>query len=182
MTVDEPLSSASESSPCPGEGLLQAFDAMRDELFRKLYAVLGNYEDAQDTLQVAFLRCWETRARLAAVRNLRGWICRVSLNAACDLRRRLRHRRGSPLSVVEETAACARPSPADALADRERRDRLGAALVHLRPAEKDVFLLRQDGALTYEEIARLRGDAVGTVKTRMHLAVRKLREVLQTEE
>ena len=181
LAVDEPPPSPPEPPPDEGEGLLQAFDAVRKELFGTLYVLLGNYDDAQDALQVAFLRCWQARAGLSAVRNLRGWIWRVSLNAASDLRARLRRRRGSPLSAVEGTAFCPRPSPPDALVDREQLARLRAALVHLRPEERDVFLLRQSGGLTYEDIARLRGDAVGTVKSRMRAALRKLRQLLRDE-
>src|SRR5438270_13532284 len=100
IAVDEPAPSPPEPPPEAGEALLRTFDAVRNELFGTLYLLLGNYDDAQDALQVAFLRCWQARAGVPAVRNLRGWIWRVSLNAASDLRDRLRRRRGSPLSAV----------------------------------------------------------------------------------
>lgn len=180
MVVDEPATGPPEP-PDAGEGLLQAFDAVRDELFDRLYSLLGNRDDAQDALQAAFLRCWQARAGLPAVRNLRGWVWRVSLNAARDLRDRLRRRRGRPLSTVEESAVCPRPAPPDALVERERLDRLRAALAHLRPEEKDVFLLRLSGGRTYEDIARLRGAAVATVKSRMRAALRKLRQILRDD-
>ena len=57
-------------------------------------------------------------------------------------------------------------------------DDLAQALVQLRPEEKEVFLLRQNGALTYEEIAELRQRPVGTVKTQMRSALAKLRLAL----
>jgi RNA polymerase sigma-70 factor (ECF subfamily) len=59
---------------------------------------------------------------------------------------------------------------------RERLDLLRAALRDLRPAEREIFLLRQQADLTYEEIAVARGQPVGTVKTLMREALRKLRE------
>jgi RNA polymerase sigma-70 factor (ECF subfamily) len=49
----------------------------------------------------------------------------------------------------------------------------------LRPEEQAVFLLRQNGDLTYEEIAELRRSPVGTVKTQMRAALQKLRRVLK---
>jgi RNA polymerase sigma-70 factor (ECF subfamily) len=182
IAVDEPAPCPPEPPPEAGEALLREFGAVRHELFGTLYLLLGNYDDAQDALQVAFLRCWQARAGVPAVRNLRGWIWRVSLNATSDLRVSLRRRRGSPLSTVEDNAFCPRPSPPDALVGRERLDRLRTALLQLRPEEREVFLLRQHGALTYDDIARLRGDAVGTVKSRMRAALRKLRELLRDEE
>ena len=55
---------------------------------------------------------------------------------------------------------------------------LRRALFQLRPEEKEVFLLRQNGDLTYEEIAELRRTPVGTIKTQMRSALQKLRRVL----
>ena len=52
------------------------------------------------------------------------------------------------------------------------------AVLDLRDEERDVFLLRQNGELTYEQIAEMHGCPVGTVKTRMRAALEKLRKVL----
>ena len=48
----------------------------------------------------------------------------------------------------------------------------------LREEEKEVFLLRQNGDLTYEQIAEMRRCPVGTVKTQMRSALEKLRRLL----
>ncbi len=70
-------------------------------------------------------------------------------------------------------------TPADALENKETLERLRQALHGLRPEEKEVFLLRQNGDLTYEEIAVMRRTPVGTVKTQMRSALQKLRRVLK---
>ena len=56
------------------------------------------------------------------------------------------------------------------------------ALLDLRPEEKEVFLLRESGEQTFEEIARLRGSPVASGKTLMRSAVRKLRQIIQDEK
>ena len=61
----------------------------------------------------------------------------------------------------------------------EEQARLRKALLELRPDEKEVFLLRQNGDLTFEEIADQRSVPVGTIKTQMRTALQKLRRVLQ---
>ncbi len=53
------------------------------------------------------------------------------------------------------------------------------AIQHLPPEEKEVFLLRQNGELTYEQIARLDNRSVAVVKDQMRSAIRKLRTVVQ---
>jgi RNA polymerase sigma-70 factor (ECF subfamily) len=162
--------------------LVDTFNTMRDELYSSLYFLLSNHADAQDALQVAFLHCWRARARLAEVSNLRAWIWRVCLNAGRDMRDRAWRRRARPLQIVEGSALCRQQPPTDALVDQEERDRLQAALHRLRPEEKEVFLLRQNGELTFEEIARLRGSPVASGKTLMRTAMRKLKQIVQDEE
>jgi RNA polymerase sigma-70 factor (ECF subfamily) len=164
--------------PDPGEALVRTFTAIRDELVSTLCYVVGNADDAQDVAQEAFLRCWRTREGLPGVQNLRAWIFRVGLNAAKDLRRGAWHRRARPLAGADTMPAAESDPPARALEDRESLARLREALAHLRPEEKEVFLLRQNGELTYEQIAELHGRPVGTVKTQMRSALQKLRKVL----
>jgi RNA polymerase sigma-70 factor (ECF subfamily) len=67
---------------------------------------------------------------------------------------------------------------AQSLEDQEALDRLRLAITELRQEEKEVFLLRQNGELTYEQIAEIRSAPVGTVKTQMRTALIKLRKVL----
>ncbi len=165
----------------PGEEFVRAFNEVRGELVSTLLFLLGNHEDAQDAAQDAFLKCWRTRAGLGEVRNLRAWIFRVGLNAAKDLQRSAWRRRIRPLNVSGDAGPAIDVSPADCLEEQEKLDRLRAALAELRPEEKAIFLLRQNGDLTYEEIAELRNSPVGTVKTQMRSALQKLRQVLKGE-
>lgn len=53
------------------------------------------------------------------------------------------------------------------------------ALLQLRPEEQEIFLLRQNGDMTYQQIAESTSLPVGTVKTRMRMALSKLREALE---
>jgi RNA polymerase sigma-70 factor (ECF subfamily) len=158
-----------------------AFNEIRIELVSTLYYMLGNYEDAQDAAQDAFLKCWRSRDGIAEVRNLRAWIFRIGLNAAKDLQRNAWRRRARPLvgatTLVETQDAC----PEKVAQEREAKERLQRAILNLRPEEREVFLLRQNGCLTYEEIAKLRRSPVGTVKTQMRAAAAKLRQMLQGE-
>lgn len=161
------------------EAFLRAFNAVRSELVSTLFFILGSHEDAQDAAQDAFLKCWRARRTLPEVRNVRAWIFRVGLNAAKDLQRNAWRRRTKPLNAAGESDFAGEPSPADTLEDKESLERLRQALLTLRPEEKAVFLLRQNGDLTYDEIADLRHMPVGTVKTQMRQALLKLRRALK---
>src|SRR5262249_13560428 len=136
----------------PTERLVRAFAEVHEELVGTLLGQLGSHEDAQDVAQEAFLKCWRGRRELRAGRTLTSWIFRVARNAAQDLQRNAWRRKSRPLEQAPppppEPDAC----PADVLAHGEALDRLRAALIDLRPEERDIFLLRQNGDLTYEEI------------------------------
>lgn len=73
-------------------------------------------------------------------------------------------------------------APEATLERKESIERLRLSILELREEEKEVFLLRQNGDLTYEQIAEMRGCPVSTVKTQMRSALEKLRKVLNPAE
>ncbi len=163
----------------PGDDALVAtFNAVRDELVSTLMYLLGNADDAQDAAQEAFLKCWRARASVPDVQNLRAWIFRVGLNAAKDYQRSAWNRKSRALPEDDLMLPSRDDAPGTAVEDQEALDRLRAAITQLRQDEKEVFLLRQNGDLTYEQIAEIRNAPVGTVKTQMRTALIKLRKVL----
>ena len=169
------------TGPVDEQGLVKLFNEIRDELVTTLLYMLGNADDAQDAAQEAFLKCWRARHTLSEILNLRAWIFRVGLNAAKDFQRSAWNRRSRPLPE-DDLMMPARDEPTgQSLEDRETLDRLRDAISHLRPEEKEVFLLRQNGDFTYEQIAEIRNAPVGTVKTQMRTALQKLRKVLNPD-
>jgi RNA polymerase sigma-70 factor (ECF subfamily) len=161
------------------ERLQEAFADARSELTQTLARFLGSFDDAQDAVQDAFLKCWRRRDRVDVIRNLRAWIFRVGLNAARDLQRNVWRQRSRPLVDPFDQGDPAVFGPGDEVVRHEELDRLRIALNTLRPEERAVFLLRQNSDLTYEQIAARRNLPVGTVKTQMRAALHKLRAVLQ---
>src|SRR5437868_972445 len=163
----------------PGDDALVAmFNQVRDELVSTLLYLLGNADDAQDAAQEAFLKCWRARATVPDVQNLRAWIFRVGLNAAKDFQRSAWNRKSRPLPEDDLMLPTRDEAPGQSVEDQEALDRLRQAIGQLRQDEKEVFLLRQNGDLTYEQIAEIRNAPVGTVKTQMRTALIKLRKVL----
>ena len=176
--VARPAAAATTEAPPSADLLLRTFNDLRDELVSTLWYVLGNQEDARDCAQEAFLRCWRAQEGLPDIQNLRAWIFRVGLNAAKDLQRSAWRRKAKPLLGAEAMPIADMHDPGQDVEERETLGRLRDALMHLRPEEKEVFLLRQNGDLTYEQIAELHARPVGTIKTQMRSALTKLRKVL----
>jgi RNA polymerase sigma factor (sigma-70 family) len=159
--------------------LEETFSRHQDELLGMLYYVVGNAEDARDALQDAFVKCWKHRDGLAEIQNLRAWIFRVALNTGRDLRGTAWNRRSQPLQEGETLLAATDPKPDAQAVQNERLALLRRAIGQLRPEEQEVFLLRQDGQLTYDQIAETISIPLGTVKTRMRLSLMKLREAME---
>jgi RNA polymerase sigma factor (sigma-70 family) len=180
----EPAAAITAAPPLPENGqlgddaLVIMFNRVRDELVSTLLYLLGNADDAQDAAQEAFLKCWRARHTVAEIQNLRAWIFRVGLNAAKDFQRSAWHRKSRPLPEGEVMMPGIDDAPGRSIEDQEALDRLRVAITELRSDEKEVFLLRQNGELTYEQIAEIRNAPVGTVKTQMRTALIKLRKVL----
>jgi RNA polymerase sigma-70 factor (ECF subfamily) len=160
------------------DALEEAFACHQGQLLGMLYYLTGNAEDARDAFQEAFVKCWRRRESLGEIENLRAWIFRVALNVGRDMRATAWRRRRRPLPEEDNMVASDDSQPQDALDRQERLALVQRALLELRPEEQEVFLLRQNGEMTYEEIAQAISIPVGTVKTRMRLALEKLRGAL----
>jgi RNA polymerase sigma-70 factor (ECF subfamily) len=123
---------------------------------------------------IAFFGCHVPRGQ----ENFLHFAERVLAVTATDLQRSAWHRKAKPL-VGEDTMLVDRAVvPGQALEDQEDLHRLRQAITTLRQEEKEVFLLRQNGELTYEQIAETYNRPVGTVKTQMRSALQKLRKIM----
>lgn len=164
------------------ELLERTFLCHQDDLYGTLYYLVGNAEDARDALQEAFVKCWRHRREVPEIQNLKAWIFRIALNAGRDVRGVAWRRRRRPLAEGERMLVSSQDPPD---ADQLRREQLSLvreALRGLRNEEKEVFLLRQNGQMTYQQIAETMNLPVGTVKTRMRLALEKIREALEAKQ
>lgn len=181
MSVQESANSQHADTAHLGR-LEDAFARFQGELLGTLYYLLGSREDAQDALQEAFVKCWKNQHQVPEVRNLKAWIFRIALNTGRDIRQAAWRRRREALGEDQQLELTSREdAPMAVAASNEQQQRLQVVLHQLRDEEKQVFLLRQNGDLTYDEIAETLGIPAGTVKTRMRLAVARLREALGHE-
>ncbi|MCR4413389.1 MAG: sigma-70 family RNA polymerase sigma factor [Thermoguttaceae bacterium] len=173
-----PRQSSCSDTPRPEDSLEGTFTRHQSELLGMLYYLTGNAEDARDAFQEAFVKCWRRREGLGEIEDLRAWVFRVALNVGRDMRATAWRRRRRPLPE-DDMAAAPQVPPHEDLDRRERLAMIQRALRDLRAEEQEVFLLRQNAQMTYEEIATSIDIPVGTAKTRMRLALEKLRMALE---
>jgi RNA polymerase sigma-70 factor (ECF subfamily) len=139
-----------------------------------LRKMLRDVHGAEDALQEVWLDVFRAVARLIEVGAFRAWLYRLARDRAL---RELRKRRlpSQPLEEVEEQDEAAE----EAAFEAEDVERIHAALDELAAGHREVLVLRYIEDMTYEEIARVVGCQVGTVRSRLHYAKRALRGVLE---
>jgi RNA polymerase sigma-70 factor (ECF subfamily) len=163
---------------CHQSALENAFVCYQSELLGMLYHMVGNMEDARDAVQEAFVKCWRNQDRVHEIKNLKAWIFRIALNTGRDLRQTAWRRRKRQLPDDESTVSSHYCGPEDEVEYNEQIAMVSEAVTKLRTEEREVFLLRQNAQMTYEEIATALDIPTGTVKTRMRLALSRLRTTL----
>lgn len=167
--------------------LERLYDRYAALVFSVSLRVLYDRQLAEDVTQEVFLRLWRQPQSYNPARGrLLSWLMSVTRNRAIDERRRLSRRTrsedsGEPaLQDLRETDA--REDPVVAAAVGELRRAVRAAMRGLPPAQREVIELAYFGGLTQTEIAARTSVPLGTVKTRVRLAMRKLRDALEGYE
>ena len=141
--------------------------------------VLGPGADVQEIVQEAFLKAWRAQAGGERPKEPVGWIFVLTLNLARDQRRK-RWRRGPHLELddVDEAKLTTLERP-EARVSRDETLAAAREAIHALPDDqKEVFLLRTSGGLSFAAVAEALGIPVGTAKTRMRTALLQLRQRL----
>ncbi len=144
--------------------------------FRVAYSVLRQRQDAEDVAQEAFVRAYRSFAQLRERERFRAWLVRITWRMALDRRRGDRRR-----TAREEAQAPPEASaPADAdLVARERAAILWQAIDALPEKLRVALVLASIEGHDVNEVARLLTLPLGTVKSRLFLARKQLKERLQ---
>jgi RNA polymerase sigma-70 factor, ECF subfamily len=147
--------------------------------FRIAQGVLRNAADAEDVAQEALLRAFRKFHRLRDMTRFRAWLVRIAFRLALDRWRsaRRRERRETEWSLPERRPAP--PTTEEIAASSEFQAHLERALDELPEKSRMVLLLAAIQGYTLEEVAGMLGVPVGTVKSRLFLARKKLAEKLR---
>jgi RNA polymerase sigma-70 factor, ECF subfamily len=166
-------------------GDLDAFESLferyRMPIFRTAYGLTGDRHAAEEVLQDTFARAWQRRAILDASVSPLPWLHRVALNLCYS---RLGRRRVAQEPIGDDVAG----SIADtAVLPHERAERQELRMIvrdgvgALSAKHQAVVVLYYLHGLSLQETAEVLDVAVGTVKSRLHYALRSLRGALERD-
>lgn len=144
-------------------------------LARFLYGLGAPSADVDDLLQEAFFRAFRALGSFRGDSSFRGWLYQIGANAARD-----HHRRGRKRTIlsIEDRELTDPSDPAGQAEASDAADRLGIELERLPPKQREVFLLRAQQGMPYEEIAASLGTTPGAARVHYHHAVKRLKEAM----
>jgi RNA polymerase sigma-70 factor (ECF subfamily) len=156
------------------ESFERLFEGRLDESYRLARLILRDAQEAEDATHDAFVRAWRDHHRLRDTEKFDAWFGRILVNACRDALRRRSHRRHDDLAGGAEP-----PAPHDAHRQVDERDALERAFSRLSPDHRIAVVLRFYRDLPVEDVARLVGSPIGTVRSRLHYGLKQLRRALE---
>jgi RNA polymerase sigma factor (sigma-70 family) len=166
------------------EAFRRLFDEQATAVYNHAYRLLGDWSAAEDVVSLAFLEAWRLRDRIDCAEtveqsSLRPWLLGIATNVVRNVRRADRRHRGA-LSRVPRPPDL--PDLADEVAahvdDHALGARISVALAQLRRPDREVLALSAWAGLDHAETAQALGIPVGTVRSRLFRARRRLAGLL----
>jgi RNA polymerase sigma factor (sigma-70 family) len=174
MTVsDEALMRAVREGDLARLGPL--FDRYHLSLFEFLSRMTGHRDVAEDLVQEVFLRVLKYRATYRDDARFETWVFRIARNARADYY--AKRSTVEPLSDEAMESPDEAPGPEGQLEQEHDSARLRSALLSLREDRRELIVLARYQGMKHEAIAELLGVDSGTVKVRIHRALKELREI-----
>jgi RNA polymerase sigma-70 factor (ECF subfamily) len=166
--------------------IARLYDRYGAVLYAVAYRIVGQRADAEEVVLEAFAQVWRDAPRFDAERgSVAGWLTMIARSRALDLvRARSRRERMTASAAADRPGSPPamgdfRPDPAGALDLDVRRRQVQQALDTLSQPQRQAIELAYFEGLSQTEIAERLHEPLGTVKTRVRLAMQKLRECLR---
>lgn len=148
----------------------------RDTYTRFAVRMLGSLEDADDALQLAFVRAFRNLGQCRDPDRFGSWLYQIVVNECRTLATRRTRREQRMVRDEAKLDAASTEHPA---AEAALREEIQHALNRLEPGQREAFLLRHVEGLGYEEISEITGVGTSALKMRVKRAAERLRVLLE---
>lgn len=169
---------ASQAEPLPERAFAELIERQQKPLLQLAMRLVGNWEEARDLAQTAFVRPWQRRERLQRGREITFYLRRILVNLCID---HLRGRGKRALQIVfEETQSeTDMANPQSELEAREVRTRLWRSINALPAKQKTVLILRDVEGYSVAETAQMISCSQNGVLVNLHLARKNVKEKMR---
>jgi RNA polymerase sigma-70 factor, ECF subfamily len=181
LLADEDLMSLVEGGDAEAFAVL--YDRHSRPAYSLAYRMMGEKQAAEDLVQDAFLKVWRAATSYRAQRgSVRTWILSIVHNRGIDQLRSLASRRRTQEKIE---ASAPRSQPSEAFAEswaNSQREQVREALKTLPAEQLKILELAYFSGYTHVEIAELLGLPLGTVKGRMRLGLKKMKDYFDSQD
>ncbi len=148
-----------------------------EQLYWQVRRIVLNHDDADDVMQNALMKAWNSIGAFRSESKLSTWLYRIVINESLDFVRRQKNL--TTVSSDNEATGVAAQLMADRYFDGdEAQARLQEAIARLPEVQRTVFNLRYYDDMKYSEISRVLNTSEGALKASYHIAVKKISEYL----
>jgi RNA polymerase sigma-70 factor (ECF subfamily) len=177
------------------EGDKAAFDRLvlkhKDRLFNLCFRLLGDYEEANDSAQEAFIKVYRSLKKFRFESAFSTWLYRIAVNTCKNKLKSSAYRQKRKMVPLDNPHSLnsrrlgreihdESQSPAIELEKKERMRVIQEAINALPPEQREVVTLRDIEGFSYEEVAEITGFNLGTVKSRLARARLDLKKKLRS--
>lgn len=169
----------------------KAFDQLvlkyEKKIFNLAYRICGNYDDASELAQEAFIKAFKSIGSFRADSEFGTWLYRITLNVCYDFIRKNKKQNIISISEVGEEGYIIQNlhsndiSPGDYAENRETIKEITNAIGTLKEDQRTMIILRDIEGFTYSEIAKILKISEGTVKSRINRARLSLSNILSAK-
>ena len=150
--------------------------------FRAAYLIVRDEDDAADAAQDAFVRAYRALDTFDTSRAFRPWLLRIVTNVALNSTRASKRRRAATERLATDSGPeLGQTQPEAAAEAAEQAARVWEAIGGLSDDDQNLIYLRYFLESSEAEAAEAIGRPVGTVKSRLHRALRRLRQVIEEQ-
>ena len=158
-------------------------------VYNLAYRLTKNHDEAGDLVAETFFRVFRALNRFRGDSSFRSWLYPIELNCFIDIRSKARY--GSIISLdamvngsdglVALNMIDDRETAHDRVVRRERVSAIGRAMKRLTPDQREVFMMYQADAMSYEDIASALEVPIGTIKSRLNRARCHIRQTIRMQ-
>jgi len=148
-----------------------------ERIYRMAYRLMGNREEAEDTVQEVYLKLWGLRNELEKYNSIEALAIRITRNLCLDnLRRRKTNQEAMKLEMIKEEAYT--ETPAENLEKKEEKEVLLSLIAALPEPQRSLVHLRHIEEKEYDEIAGMVNMNVNAIRVSISRARKQMREML----
>jgi RNA polymerase sigma-70 factor (ECF subfamily) len=151
-------------------------------LYKVMYRMVHNRDDAEDLVEEAFIRSYKAIARFETGRPFFSWICRIAVNNAINYLKKERRGHIQSVDEIQYSLAAKKGNPVEMTKQKMLEEKITAAMALLPANYRTILTLKIEQDFSYEEIGRILKIPKGTVMSRLSRARQKLKEIFTSLE